>query len=103
MGQAIYFTPLNPWRLGVLSEAGVRPCSTTIILPPGNNNNRRCTHGLWMRRHAVVLISSDGTLNGALNGHEKRASADCGTAFAKRPAAAMGLPWKPSWDGLIAV
>ncbi len=24
MGQAIYFFPLNPWRLGVLSEAGVR-------------------------------------------------------------------------------
>ena len=24
MGQAIYFSLLNPWRLGVLSEAGVR-------------------------------------------------------------------------------
>ena len=31
MGQAIYFSLLNPLRLGVLSEAGVRPIGNCFL------------------------------------------------------------------------
>ncbi len=43
MVQAIYFFPLNPWRLGVLSEAGVRTNRKLLFDGEGKGRMRSLT------------------------------------------------------------
>ena len=50
MGQAIYFSPLNPWRLGVLSEAGVRTKTDRKLLFDEEGKRRMRSHAKTRRR-----------------------------------------------------
>ena len=50
MGQAIYFSPLNPWRLGVLSEAGVRTKTDRKLIFDEDGKGRMRSHAKTRRR-----------------------------------------------------
>ena len=50
MGQAIYFSPLNPLRLGVLSEAGVRTETDRKLLFDEDGKGRMRSHAKTRRR-----------------------------------------------------
>ena len=67
MGQAIYFSPLNPLRLGVLSEAGVRTETDRKLLFDEDGKGRMRSHAKTRRRKGEKRIGRVKTLGQAID------------------------------------